>query len=300
MLETPHSEGHSDGPSFHFVFGLRPQTEPFHLMHYLCLRSCRNLHPASVIHFHYRNLPHGAWWDRIAPELVLHQVEQITPGFDPSLYQNTSEGRFIDKAGLSYAHEADFIRLQALIQYGGVYADMDTLFVRAYPNELLKHDCVLGEEVAQPDPQTGILRPSLCNAVIVARPQSSFLVDWLALAQDAFDGTWSRHSCQTASLMWAQSPASLHVAPWWWFHSFPAKAVGVKNLFEEDTPVPAGVYSIHLLAHLWWSPERTDFSTFHGGLLNESYVRNASTTYARLARPHLEHDAWRNSPSVNG
>ncbi len=150
MLETPQSEGHSDGPSFHFVFGLRPQTEPFHVMHYLCLRSCRNLHPASEIHFHYRNLPHGAWWDRIAPELVLHQVDQITPGFKPSLYKNTPEGRFIDKAGLR------------------------------------------------------------------------------------------------------------------------------------------------------WSPERTDFSTFHGGLLNESYVRNASTTYARLARTHLEHDAWQASPPVNG
>ena len=25
---------------YHFVFGLRPQTEPFHLMFYLCLASC--------------------------------------------------------------------------------------------------------------------------------------------------------------------------------------------------------------------------------------------------------------------
>ena len=282
-----HKTGQPGEPSFHFVFGLRPQIEPFHLMHYLCLRSCRNVYPASKIHFHYRNLPHGTLWDRIAPELILHQVDQVTPGFNPALYQNTSEGRFIDKSGLSYAHEADFIRLQALLEYGGVYADMDTLFVQPYPIELFQHDCVLGEEAPQPDPHTGILRPSLCNAVIMASPHSGFIADWLALAKEAFDGTWSRHSCQAASMLWSQSPASVHVAPWWWFHGFPANIQGIKSLFEENAAVPAGLCSIHLLAHLWWSADRTDFSTFHGGLLNESYVLNASTTYAKLARPHL-------------
>lgn len=276
------------GPPFHFVFGLRTKNEPFHLMHYLCLRSCRNVHPTSEIYFHYRNLPHGRWWDQIAPELILRQVDESTPGFNPTLYQNTSEGRFIDKAGLSYAHEADFIRLQALLQYGGVYADMDTLFVRPYPSALFQHDCVLGEEVPVPDPHTGILRPSLCNALIMGHPGSPFLADWLELAKEAFDGTWSRHSCQAASLMWSHSPDRVHVAPWWWFHGFPATSQGLKNLFEENAPIPEGLCSIHLLAHLWWSPERTDFSTFHAGLLNESYVRNAATTYARLARQHME------------
>ena len=280
----------AEHPPFHFVFGLKPQDEPFHLMHHLCLRSCRRVHPNNPIHLHYRHLPHGPWWERISPELILHQVDDETPGFDPARYEQTSEGRFISSAGLSYAHESDFIRLQALHEHGGIYADMDTLFVRPFPATLQQHECVLGEEAAAPDPETGILRPSLCNAFIIARPRSTFVADWLAMAKNTFDGTWSRHSCQAASLLWAGSPASLHVAPWWWFHAFPATPKGVRNLFEEDAPLPEGLCSIHLLAHLWWSAERTDFSSFHAGMLNETYVRKANTTYARLARPYLDQD----------
>lgn len=275
-------------PAFHFVFGLKPQNEPFHLMHYLCLRSCQHVYPTSKLHLHYRNLPYGAWWDRIAPELILHQVDEQTPGFDPARYQDTREGRFIESAGLGYAHEADFIRLRALVEHGGVYADMDTFFVRPYPSSLYQHDCVLGEESPSRDPQTGLQRPSLCNAVIIARPGAKFLSDWLTNAIDTFDGTWSRHSCQAASLLWSRTPADLHVVPWWWFYGFPANTPGITRLFEEDAPLPEGLCSIHLWAHLWWRADRTDFSAFHEGLLNESYVRSASTTYAKLASQFLE------------
>ena len=278
----------AEPPSFHFVFGLKPQTEAFHLMHYLCLRSCRGVYPASKIHLHYRHLPFGPWWDKIAAELILHQVDKKTVGFEPARYQDSGEGRFIASAGLSYAHEADFIRLQALLDHGGVYADMDTLFVRPYPNVLHQYECVLGEETAMMDLQTGITRPSLCNAVIIAQPGARFLSDWLITARKTFDGTWSRHSCQTASLLWAHTPAHLHVVPWWWFYGFPANAQGLKSLFEENAPVPDGLCSIHLWAHLWWSPERTDFSAFHEGMLDESYVRRASTTFAKLALPFLD------------
>ena len=33
---------------------------------------------------------------------------------------------------LRYAHHADFVRLDALIEHGGLYADIDTIFVRAF------------------------------------------------------------------------------------------------------------------------------------------------------------------------
>lgn len=278
-------------PPFHFVFGLKPQTEPFHLMHYLCLQSCRRLHPLSVLHLHYRHLPHGPWWDKIAPYLTLHQVEGQTPGYAPERYQHSSEGRLIEQAGLSYAHESDFIRLQALLEHGGIYADMDTLFVRPYPDALFQHDCVLGEESTYPDTDTGIHRPSLCNAVIMARARAPFVAQWLDMAKENFDGTWSRHSCQAAGALWSRSPGQVHVLPWWWFYGFPATKVGLQALFESQAPVPDGLCSIHLWAHLWWSSDRVDFSAFHHGLLNESYVRQVDTTYARLARPFLDDSA---------
>jgi hypothetical protein len=133
---------------FHFVFGLRPQTEPFHLAHYLALESCRQTQDADAIHLHLRHDPYGPWWDRIAPHLTLHRVVAAPRGFDRSRYAGTDEGRFIEKHGWDYAHEADFVRLEVLLAQGGAYADIDTLFVARYPDAWFARECVIGEEPA--------------------------------------------------------------------------------------------------------------------------------------------------------
>ncbi len=272
---------------FHFVFGLREQVEPFHLAHYLCLESCRRVNQPEKIFFHYRHLPTGPWWERIAPHLTLRPVQQVPLGFVAQRYQDSEEGRLIARLGLSYAHEADFIRLDALIQAGGVYADMDTLFIAPYPDDLYRHPCVLGEEAPNPG-VLGVDEPSLCNAVILAEPGASFLTEWLHKARDVFDGTWSRHSCRAATDLWRARPGALHVAPHRQFYRFGGSRTGLQSLLKEHQTRLDGVCSIHLWAHLWWSEARRDFSDFHAGLLTEAYVRQASTTYAVLARPFLE------------
>ncbi len=272
---------------FNFVFGLRQQTEPFHLAHYLCLESCRRVNRPEVIYFYYRHLPYGPWWDHIAPYLILCPLADTPTGFDPTRYQHTQEGRFIINNGLSYAHETDFFRLEILIKHGGVYADMDSLFVQAYPDALYRHECVLGEESPLAG-SNGILHPSLCNAVIMAQPQSRFLRRWRESSNVEFDGSWSRHSCQLAGRLWAEMPETLYVTPQRQFYRFGLGRPSFVALFEENQPDLRGVCSIHLWAHLWWSEARTDFSDFHSGLLTERYVHEADTTYARLARQFLQ------------
>jgi hypothetical protein len=271
---------------FHFVFGLKPQDEPFHLAHYLCLASCRQTQQPRRIFFHHRHLPFGPWWDRIAPHLTLVPVSEAPEGFAPERYGDTPEGRFIAHHRLSYAHEADFIRLDALIAHGGVYADMDTLFARPYPDAVFAHECVIGEEAPNPD-ERGVLRPSLCNAVIAARPGARYLRRWRERAIEVFDGTWSRHSCQAAAEVWCEEPSAVHVAPRDWFYRFGVTRASLAALFEQDQPRLGNAYSFHLWSHLWWSEQRRDFSDFHAGLLTEDYVRAGRTTYARIARAFL-------------
>ncbi len=272
---------------FHFIFGLRPQTEPFHLAYYLCLESCRQINRPDEIRLHYRHIPYGPWWERIAPHLRLCAVGAPATAFDPGRYQATPEGRFIQAQGLDYAHEADFLRLELLDQQGGVYVDIDSLFVQAYPDALYEHDCVLGEE-----PPTlgsnGVLRPSLCNAVILAQAGAAFVRRWREAAATVFDGSWSRHSCQEAARLWAASPRDVYVAPRRMFYRFGVARESFAALFEESCANLRGAYSIHLWSHLWWSARRTDFSAFHAGMLTESYVRESTATYAQLARRFLE------------
>ena len=275
----------ADAP-FHFVFGLAPQREPLHLVHYLCLESCRQVNRPPAIFFHHRHEPFGPLWERIKPHLVLRRLPE-TSALPEGRYDATEEGRLIRSAGWTYAHEADFLRLAILLEQGGVYADMDTLFVRPLPQRWLERAFALGEEAPVPGPDS-VLRPSLCNALIIALPGARFAQRWLERMTQVFDGTWSRHSNQEAVRLWADMPEAIHVVPQPAFYRHAATRRGVRTLLEGHDPDTSGVYSVHLWAHLWWDAWRTDFTRVHAGEIDEDYVRTRKTTYAGLARRFLD------------
>jgi len=272
---------------FHFVFGLAPQREPMHVIHYLCLESCRRVNQPAAMYFHYRHEPHGEWWERIRPRLTLRCIAEAASFPDPARYAASDEGRFIRDHGLTYAHEADYLRLAILLEAGGVYADMDTLFVRPLPSHLYAKPFVLGEEAPLPGAD-GVLRPSLCNALIMARPGASFAQRWLGRMRECFDGTWSRHSNQEASRLWGEFPGEIHVVPQPCFYKHAASRRGLRTLLEGRDRDAADVYSLHLWAHLWWEARRTDFSVVHAGVITPDYIRSKETTYTLLARRFLD------------
>lgn len=265
--------------TFHFVFGLKPQTEPFHLMHYLCLASCLEVERPQAVVLHYEHEPWGPWWERIRPSVQLRRAArcELVENFQ---YPDPGIARY------RYAHAADFVRLQALIAEGGVYADMDTLLVRPLPASLWERDiCILGEE-RSPDPT----QPSYCNAWIAAPPGDPFCQVWLDAMAENFDGSWSGHSTLLPYRLAQSRPGSVHVEPETSFYSFDWRPERIDDLFLRDCRLPDGAYSLHLWNHLWWSAQRCDFSRFHAGRLTPEYVAYARTTYARLARRFLPAD----------
>lgn len=271
---------------FHFVFGLRPQTEPFHLVHWLCLESCRQVNAPCTLHLHLQHEPWGPLWERIRPHVRIHRMAPVDHSARQTRYEASDEGRLIRRAGWDVAHHADFVRLDVLLREGGIYADMDTIFVRPYPALLTDTDFAMAEEVPAPDAR-GLLRPSLCNAVLFCRPGARFARLWRARMDEAFDGRWSSHSCQLATDMWPQEASHLQVLPSVACYHFRADRRGLAELFTEIAPVPQEVCSIHLWAHLWWDAWRTDFTPFHAGLITEQWLREAPATYALLARQYL-------------
>ena len=274
---------------FHFVFGLRPQREPFHLVHWLALESCRRTQSADAIHMHLRHEPYGPWWERIAPHLTVHRVGGEPRGFDRARYAETGEGRLIAERGYDYAHEADFLRLEILHAAGGAYADIDTLFVARYPDEWFARECVIGEEPAIVL-DDGIAHPSLCNAVIVAKPGARFLARWLDEARASFDGTWNRHSCAAAARLWADAGDALHVLPQHVLYRHGPTRAGLASLFDQVDPRLEGTASLHLWAHLWWDEARVDFSRFHAGAFTREWIERGGSTVARIARRYLPPD----------
>lgn len=266
---------------FHFIFGLKVQTEPFHLSHYLAIKSCMRVNNPDKVYFHYEHLPYGPWWDEIKDSLTLNKIEkdQFMAAY---AYGNPSLEAY------RYAHISDVSRLQILLEYGGVYADIDTIFIQPIPDELYKYPCVMGhEKVDRHAPAAVAAGGSLCNAFMMAEKNASFIQHWLDRMFDEFDGSWSAHSTFLPYRLSQAYPDTIHVEPEQSFFHLDWTREGIRSLFTKKVELPKQVYSLHLWSHLWWDKARTDFTFFHEGRLTPNYIRYGNTTYSRLANPFL-------------
>lgn len=265
----------------HFVFGLKPQVEPFHLLHYLAIESCRQVVAPDEIRLHVHNLPYGVYWDLARPLVTLNRIEPVaaveTKPVDPVI------------APYRYAHHSDVIRLDVLARDGGMYADIDTIFVRPVPDQWWNLDAVIGQEAPVVDPVRGEPEPSVSNALVMARPGASYIERWRAQIIEAMDGSWSGHSCRLATRLAERYPHEVLVVDRECFSPFGHTPEEMRALLEE--PAAADVldqtYSVHLCAHLWWEQTRTDFSTFSAAAATEAHLASASTPLARITRPFL-------------
>lgn len=276
---------------FHFVFGLKEQREPFHLAYFLCLQSCLVVNRPAVVKVHYRHEPWGPLWDRIKPHISLSHLDEPLP---------LSEYAYVEgnvTAEYRYAHSSDFLRVEILWREGGVYADMDTLFVRPYPEEMYQHPFVMGHETVDPFVRHADIGGSLCNALFLSQAGSDFAKLWQEKMAGAFDGTWSRHSTFLPFEISQAHPDLIHVEPTTSFFHLDWTRDGVLDLFERSVVLPETAYSLHLWAHLWWDESRTDVIRFHAGRLTPEYVAHARTTYALHAKPFLPEDLSSGSES---
>lgn len=267
----------------HFVFGLKKQVEPFHIMHYLCLESCRQVLKPDRIFFHYHHLPFGPWWDLIQDRLELVPVKPVA-FLEGYRYPQPGIARY------AYAHHADFIRLDRLLEAGGIYADIDTIFVNPIPPDLMKRPFVLGREPDVRDPQTGVLSPSICNAFIISQRDAEFGRRWIREMPGAFDGSWSEHSTLLTHRLAEGYPEMVHVEPPRTFYKHPWTRAGINTLLRGCDRDFTGVVSMHLWSHLWWSRWRRNVSTFHAGMVTERFIKRVDTTYNVVARRFLSDD----------
>jgi hypothetical protein len=267
---------------FHFIFGLQKQQEPFHLSHYLCIRSCLEVNRPDTVYFYYYHEPYGHYWELIKPYLTLVKVDLMPL---VSGYRYGFKNRACKK--YSYAHHADFIRLEKLIEKGGIYADIDTIFVNKVPDHLRSKSFVLGREDDVLCQTTKRMRRSLCNAFIMSAQGAFFAKEWLEAMAREFDGSWSNHSTLLPQNLSERHPEHIHIEPARTFYKHMWTREGISMLLQGCDRDYEGVVSMHLWSHLWWSRKRHDFSDFHGEMLTETYIREVDTTYNLVARRFL-------------
>lgn len=243
---------------YHFIFGLTLADKPFGLTHYLAIASCAEVNQPRRINLHYKYEPSGIWWQRARPYLNLLEVEPPAEIFGNPL--------------ANPAHMADVLRLQILIEHGGIYLDTDVLSIRPFA-PLQEFRVVLGEE----------LGVGLCNAVILARRSEDFLRRWLAAYRSFQPGEWNRHSVKLPRELADASPGEVHVVdhrkfywPMYWKEDLEAFFLRPGSSFCSDS------YCVHLWESLTWQRLRH---------LTTDQVRALDSEFGALARRHLD-PAW--------
>lgn len=228
------------------------------LHHYLSVKSAYKRGGFDSITIWVDSEPTGRWWDITKPLVTLQMVEPPIEIFGKPI---THE-----------AHKSDVIRLQILIEEGGIYVDTDTIFVKPF-TDLLHNRVVLGQQGI--DGCEG-----LCPAVIMSEPQSKFITTWLHGFRDSFAGgppgsaTWCTHSVTYPYWLSKQIPDELtvlnHEAFFWpLYHQS-----HMEMMFEGNFQFP-NAYS----HHLWESSGKQYLDN-----LTLSDIRAKSTTFHTLIR----------------
>ena len=100
---------------FHFCYGLAEDFggKPFSLVHFLAVKSALEVNRPDEIFFYYKYEPKGEWWDKT--KKIVTMVKVIPPDM---IFGNEL---------VHVAHKADILRLNILIEKGGIYLDLDTI-----------------------------------------------------------------------------------------------------------------------------------------------------------------------------
>ncbi len=183
----------------HLCYGMAPGLggKPWSLVHYVCVRSAiERIKPDKAL-LYYQYEPAGPWW-RLTRELV-------------TLVKVTAPQAIFGNPLVHPAHRADVLRLEKLLEHGGIYLDCDVFVQRPF-DDLLGHSAVLGEEVVA-DAAGRIL----CNAVILAEPGAPFLRAWheeyRSFRSRGHDEFWDEHSCRVPMRLAREMPDALTILP---------------------------------------------------------------------------------------
>ncbi len=280
---------------FHFIYITINSSFEFDLVSYVAIASCNRINSPTKIILHTNSIPIGKYWDELKDFVDLNKV-------------HIPDYIFGNKINL-LAHAADVIRLQELIKYGGVYLDLDTICVRPIPDSLFSETCVMGLELRPGYSFWNLLTMlfthffkfefrlllyklkklkrlkyvGLCNALIMASPNSRFLIKWLE-SYINFDNTnWNYQSViyPFKILLKKYKGKDIKIVNHRYFFYPTYDRIGLLQLFgTSDLTIES--FPNSYLHHLWISEIKKVINFNEKELLNSS-----DSYYARLIKQYV-------------
>jgi hypothetical protein len=246
----------------HFCFGLSPTfgDKPWSLLHHVSVVSAIDQIKPDAAYLYYEYEPSGPWWELSRKLLTPIRIDAPREVFGNPLRHP--------------AHRADIVRLQKLLDIGGIYLDADVFVHRSF-EPLLNNSAVLGQEGEY----------GLANAVILAEPHAEFLQLWYdsyrQFRSKGRDEYWNEHSVKVPAILAKRYPSKITTLPpkafFWprWHRDH------LKMIYGNDRTdiVSAETYATHLWeTHAW---------TLYVENLTPGYVRRGTSNFCLWARPYV-------------
>lgn len=244
---------------FHFCYGLSEDFggKPYSLVHYLAVKSAKEVNNPEEIFFYYSYEPEGEWWDKTKELVTLKKIIAPEEIFGNKLYH--------------VAHKADIVRLKYLIEDGGIYLDLDTISKKSFAY-LLNNKFVIGK-------QGKWRNMGLCNAVMMSEKNSEFAMKWMdeykSFRSKGKDKYWAEHSVSVPLKLSKKYPHLLHIEAYNSFHFPLYYQISLRDLFVHSKDYPEA-YCHHLWEGGSWDKYLKDLSI--------SDILKRDSTYNLIAR----------------
>ncbi|KAM7185956.1 hypothetical protein V8F33_012083 [Rhypophila sp. PSN 637] len=291
----------------HFVFGLKnplvkSRAGNFDFLWYLAVRSALVSIKPEKLYLHYTYLPgpEASAADADDKAVTMHDplanpwIKRLSKDIELVHHKPAPSSGPDQDSPARYAHLSDTLRLDLLQNQGGIYLDMDSFALRPFDelrNPPSGHDIILGHE--------GGNRWGLCNAVMLARPNSTFLSRWIKSYENVdLSKEWNYHSVLLPKEMATAHPDEVcTLAPdaffwptWTWRHvDWMHEALSEKDAayWSQQIKKHGGSLFENQRAYHAWS--QMAFERYLARLTPE-VIRTRDTRFNLLMRRFLEDD----------
>lgn len=232
----------------HFIW-FANESKPFKFHHMLSVLSAHDKINPDLVLFHTNMEPIGHHWDRVRNLTKLRIV--------PRKPTQCLLGEKVKKP-VYETSASDVDRVIILMEYGGIYLDLDVLSIRSF-DELRKYPCTIGYENSD----------YVCGGIIICSSNSPFLLLWLnAFLDDYKVKKWAYNSGRVPQKMIKRYPDLVHIVP----EKLHRPGYIERNkLYGEEKYNWRENYSVHLFSRMWPAEKKkaliedvdgTDKSTF--------------------------------------
>lgn len=162
----------------HFIYPVTERTRPWSLVNHAAVMLARKHHPNDEIII----------WTNPVPEKHYDLLETASEA--RAVVQSVSLPTHLEGVEIGWPqYVADVMRLQILIEHGGVYMDTDMLLRQPLDAHI---GFVNSFRVALMSWETPA-KTSVCNALMIAPPENAFMVEWLRRMPEALKSqTWAQ------------------------------------------------------------------------------------------------------------